>query len=39
MPATDFFEYLLIWNQGIFDYFNIFIESESKKKSGLFKKL
>lgn len=37
MPATEAFHYLLIWNKGIFDYFNIFIESENKKKSGLFK--
>ena len=39
MPATEAFEYLLIWNKGIFDYFNIFIDSENKKKTGLFKKL
>ena len=39
MPAIDAFEYLLIWNKGIFDYFNIFIESENKKKTGLFSKL
>jgi hypothetical protein len=39
MPAIDTFNYLLLWNKGIFDYFNIFIESENKKKSGLFKKL
>lgn len=37
MPAMQAFEYLLIWNKGIFDYFNLFIESENKKKSGLFK--
>lgn len=37
MTATEAFHYLLIWNKGIFDYFNIFIESENKKKSGLFK--
>jgi hypothetical protein len=37
MEATEAFEYLLIWNKGIFDYFNIFIQSENKKKSGLFK--
>lgn len=37
MPAIDAFHYLLLWNKGIFDYFNIFIESENKKKSGLFK--
>lgn len=37
MEATQAFEYLLIWNKGIFDYFNVFIESENKKKSGLFK--
>ena len=37
MEATEAFEYLLIWNKGIFDYFNVFIESENKKKSGLFK--
>lgn len=36
MPAMKAFEYLLIWNKGVFDYFNIFIESENKKKSGLF---
>lgn len=39
MPAIEAFEYLLVWNKGIFEYFNIFIESENKKKSGLFKKL
>lgn len=33
MPAVDAFKYLLIWNKGIFDYFNIFIESENKKRS------
>jgi hypothetical protein len=37
MPAIDAFHYLLLWNKGIFDYFNIFIESENKKKSKLFK--
>lgn len=37
MPAIEAFQYLLIWNKGIFDYFNIFIESENKKKSGLLK--
>jgi len=36
MGATEAFQYLLIWNKGIFDYFNVFIESENKKKSGLF---
>lgn len=38
MEASEAFNYLLIWNKGIFDYFNIFIESENKKKYGLFKK-
>ena len=38
MPAIEAFQYLLIWNKGIFDYFNIFIESENTKKTGLFKK-
>jgi hypothetical protein len=38
MPAIEAFQYLLIWNKGIFDYYNIFIESENKKKTGLFKK-
>jgi hypothetical protein len=37
MPAVEVFQYLLIWNKEIFDYFNVFIESENKKKSGLFK--
>jgi hypothetical protein len=37
MPAIEAFQYLLIWNKGIFDYFNVFIESENKKKTGLFK--
>ncbi len=37
MLAVEAFQYLLIWNKGIFDYFNVFIESENKKKSGLFK--
>jgi hypothetical protein len=39
MPAIEAFQYLLIWNKGIFDYFNIFIESENAKKTGLFSKL
>jgi hypothetical protein len=39
MPAIEAFEYLLVWNKGIFDYFNVFIESENKKKTGLFRKL
>jgi len=39
MPAIDAFHYLLVWNKGIFDYFNVFIESENKKRTGLFKKL
>jgi hypothetical protein len=39
MPAIEAFQYLLVWNKGIFDYFNVFIESENKKKTGLFKKL
>jgi hypothetical protein len=38
MPATEAFHYLLVWNKGIFDYFNVFIESKNKKKTGLFKK-
>lgn len=37
MEASEAFHYLLIWNKGIFDYFNLFIQSENKKKSGLFK--
>lgn len=37
MPAIEAFQYLLVWNRGIFDYFNIFIESQNKKKSGLLK--
>ena len=36
MEAVEAFRYLLIWNKGIFDYFNVFIESVNKKKSGLF---
>jgi hypothetical protein len=39
MPAVDAFHYLMIWNKGIFDYFNVFIESENKKKTGLFRKI
>jgi hypothetical protein len=39
MEATEAFQYLLVWNKGIFDYFNVYIESQNKKKSGLFKKL
>jgi hypothetical protein len=39
MEAIEAFHYLLIWNKGIFDYFNVYIESENKKKTGLFKKL
>lgn len=38
MPAIEAFNYLLVWNKGIFDYFNIFIETKNKK-TGLFKKL
>jgi hypothetical protein len=38
MPAIEAFKYLLIWNKGIFDYFNIFIESKNKK-TGLLKQL
>ena len=37
MPAIEAFEYLLVWNKGIFDYFNDYIEIENKKKTGLFK--
>jgi hypothetical protein len=37
MPAIEAFEYLLLWNKGIFEYFNTFIENKNKKKSGLFK--
>lgn len=37
MPAIEAFNYLLIWNKGIFDYFNVFIETKNKK-TGLFKK-
>lgn len=36
MEASQAFNYLLIWNKGIFDYFNLFIESQNKKKFGLF---
>ena len=36
MEAVEAFRYLLIWNKGVFDYFNVFIESVNKKKSGLF---
>ena len=36
MEAIEAFRYLLIWNKGIFDYFNVYIESQNKKKSGLF---
>jgi len=32
MPAIEAFDYLLDWNKGIFDYFNIFIKSENNKK-------
>jgi hypothetical protein len=39
MEAIEAFHYLLTWNRGIFNYFNIYIESENKKKTGLFKKL
>jgi hypothetical protein len=39
IEAIEAFNYLLIWNKGIFDYFNVFIESDNKKKTGLFKKL
>ncbi len=38
MPAIDVFNYIMIWNKGIFDYFNIFIESQNKKNTGLLKK-
>lgn len=36
MEAIEAFQYLLVWNKGIFDYFNVYIESQNKKKSGLF---
>lgn len=36
MQAIEAFQYLLIWNKGIFDYFNVYIESQNKKKSGFF---
>jgi hypothetical protein len=37
MPAQEAFNYLLVWNKGIFDYFNLLIkEKKSKKKNGLF---
>ena len=36
MEAIEAFRYLLVWNKGIFDYFNLYIESQNKKKSGLF---
>lgn len=39
MPAIDAYKYLIVWSKSIFDYFNILIESENKKKTGLFKKL
>lgn len=39
IEAMEAFNYLLLWNKGIFDYFNVFIESQNKKKTGLFKKL
>jgi hypothetical protein len=39
MPAIDAFQYLLEWNHGIFNYFNLYIESENKKKTGLLKKI
>lgn len=32
MPATEVFEYLLQWNQGIFEYFNLYIQTNNKKK-------
>jgi hypothetical protein len=38
MSAEEVFHYLLLWNKGIFDYFNLYIESQNKKKTGLFKK-
>lgn len=37
MEAIEAFQYLLVWNKGIFEYFNVYIESENKKKTGLFK--
>lgn len=38
MPAIEAFQYLLLWNKEIFDYFNVFIESQNKKNTGLLKK-
>lgn len=32
MPASEVFEYLLEWNQGIFEYFNLYIQTNNKKK-------
>lgn len=32
LPAEQVFEYLVLWNKGIFDYFNSYIEYENNKK-------
>jgi hypothetical protein len=32
MPATEVFEYLLEWNRGVFEYFNLYIEANNKKR-------
>lgn len=37
--APEVFEYLVLWNKGIFDYFNIMIESKNKKSSNKFLKM
>ena len=31
LPAIEAFQYLLIWNKSIFDYFNILIQTTNKK--------
>ena len=36
MPAQEAFNYLVLWNKGVFDYFNELLKRQKVKKNGLF---
>ncbi|MEY4342560.1 MAG: hypothetical protein RL736_353 [Pseudomonadota bacterium] len=36
MPAQEAFNYLVLWNKGVFDYFNDLLKTRKIKKNGLF---
>jgi len=36
MPAQEAFNYLVLWNKGVFDYFNDLLKTQKIKKNGLF---